>query len=348
MENNLKVCPNCNTVNESEAIFCRQCGNKLEMQEPIAEETTEVLPVSENNEEATSESQNIFRVPDNSSSDSQQIPFDTNGVSEAEFEAYVGKNQQNFIPAFAKFCGGGKVSFSPLVFLLSWLVSPIAGAFWFFHRKINKIGAVVLSIAVALSVASGVVGACMVNDMAGIVGVLVKNEINGSYYDYGEFDEYYEYDGFDEYDFQQNSYSPVAEFYSDDEFNQYIDEYMDEFSDDEVYSQFNEELLNQYLKDLFNIVSKYSAISSLLGLLNLAFAIVLGLYAKYFYFKDAAAKILAIKQKNPTPSSINDIALAGSTSPALWIVLLVAYIVISIVYAAVLVGSMISQIMTFI
>lgn len=277
----MKNCPQCNSQNIDEAKFCEKCGNAFEYGDTYKESVTNEEPKS------------------------SQI--DLNGVSEVEFAAYVGKNQNDFIPAFRKFCNGQKVSFSPLVFLLSWLVSPLAGAFWFLHRRINKIGAVVLAIAVALSVASGVVAVCVVDDViettVGYIGEVA------------------------EYDSYNNEY--------------YIDEY-NSLDDYERY------MTQEFVKELVQNIMKYGSVTTLLGLLKIAFAVVLGLFAKYFYFKEAADKILIIKQKNPTMSYMNDVVSAGGTKCIGWVIGVVICVFAAIAFGCGLAFSIVSQVMNII
>lgn len=286
MENNYKICKNCNAQNTASANFCETCGAKLEYAD-----------ASNQTQSAQNPNEQVFTMP---YYESQQAPqpqntyFDTEGVSEAEFAEYIGKNQDKFIPQFRNFCNGKKASFSPLVFLLSWLVTPLAGAFWFFHRKMNKLGAIFLSIALVLTAASGVVFSLMANDIIDSLsdfissGVIVENQPQ-SYYDDDYFSDY-GYDNYDDY-------------------------------------EYSDEATEKYVTEVFSSISKYGAFSNLLQLLNLGYALLLGIFAKYLYFKDSANKILAIKKKNPTPSSINDIAMAGGTNCVIWVICLVVYII---------------------
>ena len=106
----MKNCKVCNAVNNDEAKFCSQCGATFEqsdLQEEAVKEAEiqpqgdvvqeEAVPQSEQNvsaETAVSE----FQTEENSNSDAQSYTqIDLNGVSEAEFSAFVGKNQNDFM-----------------------------------------------------------------------------------------------------------------------------------------------------------------------------------------------------------------------------------------------------------
>lgn len=326
----MKNCKICNAPNTDDAKFCEQCGASFEQndfQEEAVKAESAIQPqedviqqeaVVQTEENTTAETAvSETQTEENGSSEAQSYTqIDLNGVSEEEFSAFVGKNQNDFIPDFRKFCNGKKLSFSPLVFLLSWLVSPLAGAFWFFHRKMNKIGSAVLAIGLALTIASGVAAAFMVNDIADATGKFVRENTSGSYsispnakYDYnGDADDFFE------------------DYFDDN--NQYFD-----YDDD-----YNNNLIGEdvYAREVVQSIMKYLPIIALIGLLNIAFAFVLGFFAKYWYFKFSADSILAIKKNNPTPTYMNDVVAAGGTKCTVWVICLVALIALIFISVIVL------------
>lgn len=349
MNENLKTCPNCNTVNEEGAAFCRQCGAKLE-QETAPVQTA---PVTELNGESVvnSEQTSGNTVDNNYQTPQTETDFSQTGINEQEFAAYIGKNQERFLPSFRKFFTGKKASFSPLVFLLIWLVSPIVGAFWFFHRKIYKVGSIILSIGIVFTIISSSVAVCMVNDIMDFAGEYI-----------GGITEYYS--GQSKSESTDSKLRPVETYSMDDifgdydnqyDYDDYYEDYFGDYSDDYNYGyndndveEFTQQFVKQYLNEIVKVISKYMLWISILNILQLAMAIVFGIFAKYFYFQDAVKKISAIKQKNPTPSSINEIAMAGGTSCAAWVIILVAYIVISMVFAIALVGNIFTTVLNFV
>ena len=288
MGNNIKRCPFCNAENIENAAFCANCGQKFDQFEDV-----------QTNGQHFSEQEVVIEEP---VALTNEVPFDSEGVNEAEFRAYIGKNQDKFIPAFRRFCKGGKVSFSPLVFLLAYLVSPIAAAFWFFHRKINKIGAIVLALGVALNIASGVLGVCMAKEIAVETKDIIASSrySNTSYYDYDDYDDYYDdYDDYDDYD---------------------------------EYYEIPEKSMLEVMGIVSKVMLKYETFTMILNVLNAGFAVILGLFAKYFYFKDCANKILEIKRENPTPSSFMQISLAGGTKTSTWVTCLIIYAILMTIF----------------
>ena len=344
----MKTCNKCNAQNTDDAKFCCQCGAAFEDNDNIKEqaapqpdenETVQLTAAQTDSQteekgcaEGGTEEQGGSDYKFESQFDSQ---IDLNSVNEAEFSVFVGKNQNDFIPAFRKFCSSKKVSFSPLVFLLSWLISPIAGAFWFFHRKMNKIGAIVLSIALALNIVGGVTAVFMVSDITDATETFVRENMSGSYsispnakYDYGaDADDYFD-DYFDDDDQYYDYYYGYDEGYDDYDYN----------SDDLVGEE-------EYARAIVETTAKYLPIMFLISLMNFAFALILGLFAKYWYFNYAAGSILAIKKNNPTPACINDISVAGGTKCTVWVICLVVCVLALIFFAFAMLGTVVNMVL---
>ena len=369
MNENLKVCKQCNAVNDADALFCRQCGAKFE-DEVVAEsanvvEQTVAQPV---NEEKTTEKEQTVEnqqpVQDQSAQaqysqgQTEQAPvnnqqaapqFQANAISEQEFYAYIGKNQKRFMPKFREFFGGKKASFSPLVFLLTWLVSPIAGAFWFFHRKAYKIGSLLLAIGLVLTIITAAISVAMMNETTDVIKDYIAQNEGTSWQNYSSN--------------SNAKLGPTAS--SDDELEKFLEEfgddygydyddnkdydYYDDYNDgDDNYNPFNDSQFRDMFKDYMNIIVRYVSVLSIISILQLALAIVMGIFAKYWYFKDAVNKISAIKQQNPTPSSINQIAQAGGTSCVAWVIIMVVYIISMFVFAFGLISNVVYEFLPYI
>lgn len=73
------------------------------------------------------------------------------GFPVAEVADYIGNNSEKYIPKFKKFQRFGKSGWNWPVFLFSLLLNiPFV---WFFYRKMYKIGAIVLAVSLAITVA---------------------------------------------------------------------------------------------------------------------------------------------------------------------------------------------------
>lgn len=316
----MKNCSKCNAVNNDEAKFCSQCGAAFEPTdnieetgtEPIEKEESAVESAQATEEKTTYETEEApvqpLEVKEDEKGDEDtkpDAPIDLEGVTEAEFSAFVGKNQNDFVPGFRRFCFGKKAIFSPLVFLLIWLVSPFAGAFWFFHRRMNKIGAAVLAIAAAITLVSGVAASNMAEDIMKITKEYAETQYNGDanafggYYDDSEIEDYFErYFGYDGGNNEHN-----GSYYDFDDYN-----------------------TEYFAQSIAKSIIKHLPILLLMNVLNFVFALILGLFAKYMYYKTAAGKILEIKKNNPTPTYMDDVAAAGGTRITVWVICLVALI----------------------
>lgn len=329
MNENLKICEKCKTVNENDATFCRNCGAKLETVETNAYN-----------------SQPEIQTVETSQPQETQPDFRNDAISEQEFYAYIGKNQNRFMPSFKKFFTGKKASFSPLVFLLTWLISPIAGSFWFFHRKINKLGSIFLSIGIVFTIISSALGVVFVNDIIDVA----ENYVNDYYYSQS-------------YSSNSNTKLNPTANYDDEEFfkeffgedaDDYYDDYYGDYdnSDDGIYDYDDDYALKNKFKEeieaLIPTLFKHIAILLIINILQLALAIVMGIYAKYWYFKDAAKKITAIKQQNPTPSSISQISLAGGTSCIIWVIALVAVVICYTIFSIAFTANITNELLNYI
>ncbi|MBQ2391314.1 MAG: hypothetical protein II306_06055 [Clostridia bacterium] len=138
MDKNVVLCENCNTVNDQSSRFCRYCGKELVT--PVTVEQTDIPAASptepENKYGNTYTSNEILGVP------------------EAEMAEFVGKNSDKVMKNFIRMRDkNSKISFNLPVFLLGLLVSPIIAAGWFFYRRMNKIGAIVLCIGLLFTAA---------------------------------------------------------------------------------------------------------------------------------------------------------------------------------------------------
>lgn len=331
MDEKIKVCKNCNAENDSDALFCCQCGQKLDEINQSNENTSENVALE-------NQINNDFR---------------TDVISEQEFYAYIGKNQNRFMPSFRKFFTGKKASFSPLVFLLTWLISPIASSFWFFHRKINKLGTLLLSIGIVFTIITSALTVSFVNDVINLTTDYIDNYGIPSYssnsnaklnpttnYDDDFFREFFDEEANDYYDYDDK--------YDDDYDNNYDDDYYDY---DDNYDDDNNVLDDQFksqLKSLIPTLFRYTSILSIISILQLVLAIVMGIFAKYWYFKDAAKKITEIKQQNPTPSSINQIAFAGGTNCLIWVIALIAVVICSVIFALAFTVNIVTEFLPYV
>lgn len=284
MENN-KFCSYCGAKNNENAHFCNCCGKEFK---------------SSVNYNATN---------------------NKDFISEQEFSTFIGKNQKRFMPQFRKFFTGKKVSFSPLVFLLTLLVSPFASGFWFLHRKMYKIGSIILAIGLLIT-AFSLYGAFSTMD-----------RVYSKVLPYAT----------------ERAYSNNTSFESADDFD-----YFDDFDDDDDYDFSEKYNKNQYdfsnyIKDIIKICKEemgpFYVIARILDLINIAAAVLLGLFAKYIYFKHSVKEIMSLKSE--PEYNLEKVKNKGGTNCIAWVIPMIACILLYlgsiIVFSISLVSTVFAQ-----
>lgn len=119
MQNN--ICPDCNTVNEPEYRFCKNCGKPL--YSAGVKETSNV-PVGQSGGAEQNEDTQGF--------------IDGNTVEEVV--TFVGKNAHKIVPQFLKIQNtNSKVCWSWPPFILGFFFGPIGVAIWFLYRKMYSV-----------------------------------------------------------------------------------------------------------------------------------------------------------------------------------------------------------------
>lgn len=145
MEN--KICNECNTVNESEYKYCKNCGALLPTD---AEQKTETTY-----EYATYNNYNPFTTDE------------VEGVKTEDLVRFVRKNSDKIVPKMAIMAATGrKTSFCWPVFILTFLFGLCGAAFWFLYRRMYKWGIGLLVVSLLLSAGKSIL---TVNTMEGFL-----------------------------------------------------------------------------------------------------------------------------------------------------------------------------------
>ncbi len=152
-----KICSCCGKENDAELEFCADCGTVLtgvvaSQSEQNANQQEEYIPSSDT---ALPHQENV-----NGANGSGYQTGDNETVTAAEMNRFIGKKADKFLNKFTIMeVTGSKVSWNWAVFFLTFFMGLSGTALWFFYRKMNKIGAILLSVGMALSlifsVASG-------------------------------------------------------------------------------------------------------------------------------------------------------------------------------------------------
>ena len=133
---NTNICKECGTENESDFIYCKNCG----------------ATIKEETDKNTTSTQN-FQSNDNTYNDEFE-----DGVTQEDLQIFIGNKSKDILPKFARMkFSGSKLSWCWPAALLGFAMGPIGASFWFFYRKMYKPASILVLIGFLLSVINAVV-----------------------------------------------------------------------------------------------------------------------------------------------------------------------------------------------
>lgn len=326
MEFQSKYCTCCGAQNETNAKFCCNCGNTLDTQADQPQQNQQSYNSGYGNPYNTpgygDPYNNSYNPPGYGKPYNAQYSTifsyegDIFGVPANEVAAFVGaKSAPKLMPDFYKKAAtGSKAGFNIIVFLLGFFLGPFVMSFWFFHKKMNKIGAIIIAISIALSACS--MGA--VSILGDIMGKAAAYEFNN----YSTYNPYAK--STNTYNYQNNDFDNFKTPFGNGNFDYYNYDYDYDFD----YS-----VDTPSLQELGISYSQIGLILCLFGISaigNLTLIIVCSIFANAWYLKFTLEKITKLKETNPD-AKLMDISMAGGTSFTIWVILLFAYVIISIV-----------------
>ncbi len=175
------ICPECETENEKEYRFCKNCGTDLSVLDNAEQnENAEVEQKASFAQEQPAESRENTDAPRQTyvppvSPDPQpsynaysqnyaKFVDSFDGVSMDEAAVFFGKKAPVFCEKISKMeLSKSNVCWCWPVAVLSFFFGPIGAAIWFFYRKMYKIALILVAIGAALTLLLGVIGG--VNDV---------------------------------------------------------------------------------------------------------------------------------------------------------------------------------------
>ena len=156
-----KICSECGTENESDYIYCKNCGTLLAAPakpaaEPQVQQTAEKASEHEFITQAA-ELQNKPPVqPVYGTGNSGYMPDSnpiTDGIPQEELALFIGKKSAVIMPKFIKMeITNSKVSWCWPAAVLGFLFGPMGAALWFFYRKMYKTGALLAVIGAVVNI----------------------------------------------------------------------------------------------------------------------------------------------------------------------------------------------------
>lgn len=156
-----KICSECNTENELHYLYCKNCGNPLEGEEPAPIQPEPVKNTEVQEEKSNLAPWNPYGVPVKRSvmpKVDYNLGFEPNsvaGIEKSDFTTFIGKNGDKIYSKFAKMeYSGSKVSWCWPAAVLQFFLGFLGSAIWFFYRKMYKIAVILMALGIVFTVAT--------------------------------------------------------------------------------------------------------------------------------------------------------------------------------------------------
>lgn len=131
------ICSKCNTQNEPEYTYCKNCGTPLKQETDTQEKTVYSQAESFNNQGVETE----YKMGH------------TQGIDNEEIAAFIGKKSNEILPKFIKMeITNTKTSWCWPVAILGFLLGPLGAAIWFFYRKMYKPAFVLSAVGILINI----------------------------------------------------------------------------------------------------------------------------------------------------------------------------------------------------
>ena len=182
-----KICSECGTENESDYIYCKNCGTLLaDTAKPAEPEPVKKEPEPEYISQAVPNLQNTqaFQpaspVYSTESGGAEYTPGDTpvtDGIPQEELALFIGKKSAAIMPKFIKMeITNSKVSWCWPPAVLGFFFGPMGAALWFFYRKMYKTGALLAVIGALINI---IVAALTFNSTSADYTLLYRSFLSG-------------------------------------------------------------------------------------------------------------------------------------------------------------------------
>ena len=251
-ENRYKYCPHCGAANDINAYKCAVCGAALFVNANASSVTTEL-----------------------------------DGVPVRDIALFVGDNAPIYLKKFYKKSQGKKCGINFIVLLLGIVFSAFSQSFWFFHRKMNKIGAAIFAIGILFTSASLYSAYCLEQ--------------------YTEPLELLQQTG------AENYLNSIEKQTSDENISKAI-------MTGDYIKGLDSSQKSQLQRLSRSVLVKY-AVYAAIGFAQVALSVLIAAFADYVYYKFAISKIKAIRDG---PNCCDDaLRFCGGTKTVVWALLLI-------------------------
>ncbi len=151
------ICPNCATENEVEYKYCKNCGTPLEGESEGAQASTASGYSADYNYGYNNYGYNNYGQ---AAGFNAAVPETLGGIPTNDMRLFLGKKAGAIIPKFAKMeITRNNSAWCWPAAIWGFLLGPVGAAFWFFYRKMYKIGGILTAIGVAILIATSMLTA---------------------------------------------------------------------------------------------------------------------------------------------------------------------------------------------
>ena len=183
-----KICSECGTENESDYIYCKNCGTLLTSPtkpaepapakaEPEHEFIAQTAPEPKVEQPSFQPAPPVYNTANGSAGYTPDSSPITDGIPQEELALFIGKKSAVIMPKFIKMeITNSKVSWCWPAAILGFLFGPMGAALWFFYRKMYKTGALLAVIGALINI---IVAALTFNTTSADYTLLYRSFLSG-------------------------------------------------------------------------------------------------------------------------------------------------------------------------
>lgn len=183
-----KICSECGTENESDYIYCKNCGTLLTSPskpaepepakaEPEHEFIAQTAPEPKAEQPSFQPAPPVYNTANGSAGYTPDSSPITDGIPQEELALFIGKKSAVIMPKFIKMeITNSKVSWCWPAAVLGFLFGPMGAALWFFYRKMYKTGALLAVIGALINI---IVAALTFNTTSADYTLLYRSFLSG-------------------------------------------------------------------------------------------------------------------------------------------------------------------------
>lgn len=183
-----KICSECGTENESDYIYCKNCGTLLTSPtkpaepepakaEPEHEFIAQTAPELKAEQPSFQPAPPVYNTANGSAGYTPDSSPITDGIPQEELALFIGKKSAVIMPKFIKMeITNSKVSWCWPAAILGFLFGPMGAALWFFYRKMYKTGALLAVIGALINI---IVAALTFNTTSADYTMLYRSFLSG-------------------------------------------------------------------------------------------------------------------------------------------------------------------------